>query len=35
MTSSRWFDEALRYSIFVPIILRNGQVEVGWRGEVG
>ncbi len=35
MKSKAWFDEALTYSIFVPIILRGGKVELGWKGAFG
>jgi glutaredoxin len=35
MKSKAWFEEAIRYSIFVPIILRGDAVEIGWRGAVG
>ena len=31
----RWFEEASRLGITVPIIVRDGKVEVGWKGEVG
>lgn len=31
-----WWDEALNYSMSVPIILwDNGEVEIGWDGEHG
>jgi glutaredoxin len=31
-----WWDEALNYSMTVPIILwDNGEVEIGWDGEHG
>ena len=35
MRSKAWFDEALQYSILVPIIVRGDQVEIGWKGAVG
>jgi glutaredoxin len=35
MKKQDWFDEALRYSIYVPIIVRGDQVEIGWKGAVG
>jgi len=31
----RWFEEASRLGITVPIIVRDGKVEIGWKGEVG
>ena len=31
-----WWDEALNYSMTVPIIIwDNGEVEIGWDGEHG
>jgi glutaredoxin len=35
MKERAWFDEALSYSIFVPIVIRGEQVEIGWKGAVG
>ena len=36
MKNQQWFDEALRHSIFVPIVIRqDGKVEIGWKGRVG
>ena len=35
MKQKAWFDEALRYSIYVPIIVRGDNVEVGWKGALG
>jgi arsenate reductase-like glutaredoxin family protein len=35
MRKREWFDEALKMSIVVPIVIRDGKVEVGWKGEVG
>ena len=35
MKNQAWFDEALRYSIYVPIIVRGDKVEVGWKGALG
>jgi len=35
MKNKAWFDEALSYSIFVPIILRGDKLEIGWKGAVG
>jgi len=35
MKSKDWFDEALRYAITVPIILRGDKVEYGWKGDFG
>jgi glutaredoxin len=31
----RWFEEASQLGITVPIIVRDGKVEIGWKGEVG
>lgn len=31
-----WWDEALKYSVTVPVIIWNdGDVEIGWEGEHG
>jgi len=31
-----WWEEALKYSLTVPIIIwENGDVEIGWDGEHG
>ena len=35
MKDKRWYDEALKYSITVPVIIREGRVEYGWKGNVG
>jgi glutaredoxin len=35
MKDRAWFDQALSYSIFVPIIIRGDKVEIGWKGAVG
>jgi glutaredoxin len=34
--NAAWWDEALNYSMSVPVILwGNGDVEIGWEGEHG
>ena len=30
-----YYDEALELGFSVPIIVRDGKVEVGWKGESG
>jgi len=35
MKSKQFYDEALKYAITVPIILRGGKVEYGWKGNIG
>ena len=35
MKNKGWFDEALRYSVSVPILVQNRRAEVGWKGAVG
>ena len=35
MQNKQWYDEALKYYISVPIILRDGKVEYGWKGNMG
>ena len=34
-TSMQWFEEAARLSISVPILVRDGRVEIGWKGDTG
>ena len=34
-TSEQWYEEASRLSISVPILLRGGRVEIGWKGDMG
>ena len=35
MVNKEWFDEVLKYTIFVPLIKRGEQIEIGWKGRVG
>ncbi len=35
MAKQEWFDEVLKYSISVPVLLRGDKVEVGWKGDMG
>jgi glutaredoxin len=35
MKNKQFYDEALKYAITVPIILREGKVEYGWKGNIG
>jgi glutaredoxin len=35
MKNKEWFDDVLKHTIFVPMVVRDGQVEIGWRGSVG
>lgn len=35
MRDKQWFDEALKYAISVPIVIRGDKVEVGWKGALG
>jgi glutaredoxin len=30
-----WFEEASKLSISVPILVRDGKVEIGWKGDMG
>ena len=30
-----WWKEAVALAATVPILVRDGRVEVGWQGEVG
>ena len=31
----QWFEEAARLSISVPVLVRAGRVEIGWKGDTG
>jgi glutaredoxin len=35
MKEKVWFDEVLKYSISVPVVVRDGKAEVGWKGALG
>lgn len=36
MKSKQWYDEALKYSVSVPIVIQpDGKVEYGWKGNHG
>ena len=35
MLNRAWFDEVLRYSVSVPVILRGDKVQVGWGRSLG
>ena len=35
MRDKAWFDEVLKHTIFVPMVVREGKIEIGWRGAVG
>jgi glutaredoxin len=35
MRKKEWFDEALKFAITVPIVIRGSRVEVGWKGAYG
>jgi glutaredoxin len=35
MKNKQWYEEALQYAITVPIVLRDGKVEYGWKGNIG
>jgi len=35
MARQEWFDEVLKYSISVPVLVRGDRVEVGWKGDMG
>jgi glutaredoxin len=35
MKSKQWYDEALKYAITVPIVIRGDKVEYGWKGNMG
>jgi glutaredoxin len=33
--NEQWFEEASKLSISVPILVRDGRVEIGWKGDFG
>jgi len=33
--NEQWFEEASRLAISVPILVRGGRVEIGWKGDTG
>ncbi len=33
--NGHWYAEAAALSVTVPILVRGGSVEVGWKGEYG
>ncbi len=35
MQDKAWYDEVLKHTIFVPMVVRGDKVEIGWRGAVG
>jgi glutaredoxin len=35
MKDKAWFNEVLRYAISVPVLVRDGKAQVGWKGAHG
>jgi glutaredoxin len=35
MKDKQWFEDVLKYTIFVPLIVRGDKIEIGWKGAVG
>ena len=35
MQDKAWYDEVLKHTIFVPMVVIGDKVEIGWRGAVG
>ena len=35
MKNKEWFNEVLKHTIFVPLVVRGEQIEIGWKGAVG
>jgi hypothetical protein len=35
MVRREWWDECLKYGVSVPVLIRDGRVEYGWKGEYG
>ena len=34
-TNSEWFEEATQLAVTVPIFVRDGRIEIGWKGDSG
>ena len=34
MKDKQWFEDVLKYTIFVPLILRGDKIEIGCKGAV-
>ena len=35
MKDKAWFNEVLRYAVSVPVLVRDGKAQVGWKGAHG
>ena len=35
MKKKEWFDDVLKHTIFVPLIVRGDKIEIGWKGAYG
>ena len=35
MVQREWYDEAARYAVSVPVILRGEKVQIGWGRSMG
>ena len=35
MKNKQWYDEVLKHSIWVPVVIRGGKVSIGWKGRTG
>jgi len=35
MKKKEWFNDVLKHTIFVPLVIRGERIEIGWRGAVG
>ena len=33
--NDQWLAEASQLSISVPILVRDGKIEIGWKGDMG
>ena len=35
MHNKQWYDDVLKQTIFVPMLVRDGKVSIGWKGRAG
>jgi glutaredoxin len=33
--NDQWYEEASKLAVSVPILIRDGKVELGWKGDMG
>ena len=35
MHNKQWYEDVLAQTIFVPMLVRDGKVSIGWKGRAG